>query len=64
MKWGIIKMQRNEYKNGDLAVRDYYITFFGIPIYGARFTSTNHDAVRLLTTLKQKTTNVCGFTNH
>lgn len=45
MKLGIIKMTRNEYREGNLCVRDYKITFFGIPIYRARFTSTNNQAL-------------------
>lgn len=61
---GIIKMHRDEYRNGDYAVRDYRITFFGLPIYVARFTSTNNDAVRKLTILKQKQHHICGFTHN
>ena len=53
---GIVKMDRNEYRNGRLAVRDYRITFLGIPIYVARFTSTNNEALRKLTVLQEKST--------
>lgn len=61
---GIVKMDRNEYRNGILAVRDYRITFLGIPIYVARFTSTNNEALRKLTVLQEKSLRVCGFTNN
>lgn len=63
MKFGIIKMHRDEYRDEYLAARDYYITFLGIPIYSARFTSTNNDAVQKLTVFKNKQIHVCGFTN-
>jgi len=57
-------MYRDEYRAGDYGVRDYYITIFGIPIYSARFTSTNNQAVRTLTILKENTVNVKGFTTN
>jgi len=62
MKWGIVKMHRDEYSNGHLAVRDYYISVFGIPIYSARFTSTNNQAINQLTVLDRKQLQICGFT--
>lgn len=62
MKFGVLKFSRNEYRDGDIAARDYYITFFGIPIYSARFTSTNNDAVKKLTVYPKNNIHVCGFT--
>ena len=62
MKFGVLKFSRNEYRDGDVAARDYYITFFGIPIYSARFTSTNNDAVKKLTVYPKNDVHVCGFT--
>ena len=62
MKFGVLKFSRNEYREGDVAARDYYITFFGIPIYSARFTSTNNDAVKKLTVYPKNDVHVCGFT--
>ena len=63
MKFGIIEMHRDEYRDGNLAARDYHITFLGIPIYSARFTSTNNDAIQKLTVFNNKQIQVCGFTN-
>lgn len=54
-------MTRNEYREGDLGVRDYRITFLGIPVYTARFTSTNNIAVRQLTILKESQLHIQGF---
>lgn len=62
MKFGVLKFSRNEYRDGDIAARDYYITLFGIPIYSARFTSTNNDAVKKLTVYPKNNVHVCGFT--
>jgi hypothetical protein len=61
---GIVKMNRDEYRKGNLAVRDYRITLFGFPIYVARFTSTNRDAIIKLTSMEEKTLRICGFTNN
>ena len=61
MKLGIVKMTRNEYRESHLCVRDYKVTFFGIPIYRAKFTSTNNEALRKLTILKETQLQVKGF---
>ena len=61
MKLGIIKMTRKEYREGNLCVRDYKITFFGIPIYRARFTSTNNQALQQLTIAKEAQLHITGF---
>ena len=61
MTLGIIKMTRNEYREGCLCVRDYKITFFGIPIYRARFTSTNNEALRRLTVFDNSQLHIKGF---
>lgn len=63
MKAAIIKMTRDEYSNGEIAIRDYKILFLGIPVYRARFTSTNRDAIKLLAT-KPKHTQIQGFFNN
>ena len=54
-------MTRNEYREGHLCVRDYKITFLGIPIYRARFTTTNNEALRKLTTMKESQLHITGF---
>lgn len=54
-------MTRDEYRQGNLAVRDYRVTLFGIPVYKARFTSTNNLAVRQLTVLEENKVNIKGF---
>lgn len=64
MKFSIIKMYREEYCKENIAIRDYKIYFFGIPIYKARFTSTNRDAVRVLTVINKKQVHICGFTSN
>lgn len=63
MKLGILKMIRNEYRKDFLCVRDYKITFLGIPIWVARFTTTNNEALRLLTVHKDLHTQIKGFKN-
>lgn len=63
MFYGLIKVTRDEYRKEHLCVRDYRITFLGIPIYCARFTSTNNQAVRQLTILSNNKAVVCGFQN-
>jgi len=63
MKFGVLKFSRNEYRDGNVAARDYYVTFFGIPIYSARFTSTNSEAIQKLTSIN-KQIHVCGFTRN
>lgn len=57
-------MSRNEYREGNIAVRDYKITLCGVPLYTARFTSTNRDAIRILTPIEDKTLHIHGFTNN
>ena len=61
MKWSIVKMHRDEYRNKHLAVRDYKITFLGIPVCKARFTSTNNDALRKLTVYNEDQVRINGF---
>lgn len=58
---GIIKVRRDEYREGYLGVRAWKITFFGIPIFVARLTSTNNQAVRQLTILSENKPVVSGF---
>lgn len=61
MKLQIVKMTRNEYREGFLCIRDYKITFLGIPIYRAKFTSTNNEALRNLTILNESQLHIKGF---
>lgn len=61
MELGIIKMTRNEYRKGDLCVVDHKISLLGIPIYRAKVTSTNNEALRRLTTLTQNKMGLIGF---
>lgn len=61
MKLGIVNMTRTEYSDNNIAIRDYKISLFGIPIYVARFTTTNRDAIKLLATVKQNKTYIRGF---
>ena len=56
-------MNRDEYREENVAVRDYRVTLFGIPLYTARFTSTNRDAIVKLTPFEENTLHICGFTN-
>lgn len=62
MDLSIVKVKRNEYSSGNLAVRDYIVTFLGFPIYSARYTSTNIQAIHQLGEIKTKQLHVCGFT--
>ena len=61
MKFGILKMTRDEYRKDYLCMRDYRITLLGIPIWSARFTTTNNDALRLLTVKELPHTHIKGF---
>lgn len=56
----MIKVITNEYREGDLAVQVTVITFFNIPIFKSRKTTTNNVAVMRLTTSKQSL-NIKGF---
>lgn len=57
----IIQLTREEYRKDNLCVRDYNLTIFGIPIYSARFTSTNNQALKLLTEVPERKT-ISGYT--
>lgn len=61
MMLGIIKLTRDEYGEDYLCVREYKLTFLGIPIYRARFTSTNNEALRKLTIIKDTQLHIKGF---
>lgn len=61
MKLGIIQMKREEYSDGKVAIRDYKIFLLGIPVYIAKFTSTNREAVKLLAVEKRNQVSVKGF---
>lgn len=61
MKLSIVKLVRQEYREGDLAVRDCLVTFLNIPVYRSKVQSTNNQAVRQLTAIKEKNINIKGF---
>ena len=58
----MIKVITKEYSEGDLAVQDTIITFFNVPIYKHKKTTTNRQVVAILTNTKQQT-KIKGF-NH
>lgn len=58
----MIKVLTQEYKEGDLAVRLTKVTFLYIPIYKSKRTTTNRQAVSLLT-VKNKSNKIKGFNN-
>lgn len=51
----MIRMITNEYRDGNLAVRNIVITFLCIPIFKYKKTSTNSIAVQQLTGIKERT---------
>lgn len=51
----MIKMKTKEYREGDLAVRTTEVTFLCIPIFKYKKTSTNNQAVKMLTSITQPT---------
>lgn len=50
----MIKMVTQEYQRGNLAVRTTVVTFFCIPIFKFKKTTTNQMAVRQLAPIKEK----------
>ena len=56
----MIKMLTKEYREGDLAVKTTEVTFLCIPIFKYRKSTTNNQAVKLLTSISQPT-KVKGF---
>lgn len=61
--WGLIEMRRDEYRYKELGIRDYIITFLKIPIFCARFTTTNNNAVNILTPIREENRKkIVGFT--
>lgn len=57
----MIKTTKNEYREGHLCVIDHKVTLLGIPIYRARITTTNNDALRRLTILDESQLHIKGF---
>lgn len=57
----MIKKVVQEFREGDLAVEVIVITFFNIPIYRMRKTTTNSIIVRQLTSLKSNKLKIKGF---
>lgn len=55
-------MLTNEYREGNLAVKETKVTFFCIPIFKKRKTSTNNIAVAALTVESQRF-KIKGFNN-
>lgn len=56
----MIRVLTEEYREGDLAVRTSVVTFFHVPIYKYKKTSTNNQAVKQLTGVPQPK-KVIGF---
>lgn len=56
----MIKIITKEYREGDLAVRTTEVTFLCIPVLKYKKTSTNNQAVKILTSIEQPT-NIKGF---
>lgn len=49
----MIKVLTNEYREGDYAVQTTVVTFLCIPIFKYKKSTTNNNAVRLLTVTEQ-----------
>jgi hypothetical protein len=47
---GAINITKDEYKEGSLGIMKYQITFFGLPVYTVKFTTTNKEIVGKLNT--------------
>ena len=61
---GIIKITKDEYKEGNFGIMKYNITFLGLLIYTVKFTTTNIDIVGKLGAKENKPLHICGFTNN
>ena len=61
---GAINITKDEYKEGSLGIMKYRITFFGLPVYTVKFTTTNKEIVGKLNTEKNRPLHICGFTNN
>lgn len=59
--FSIIRLFSDEFRKDDLGVKIKSIYFLGIPIYRSRVTTTNNNAVRQLTVLKESKFNIKGF---
>lgn len=56
----MIRFITREFRENNLGVRENVITFFSIPIYKSRHTTTNQGIVTQLSEIKQKT-QIKGF---
>ena len=61
---GIINITKDEFREGNFGMMKYKITFFGLPVYTVKFTTTNRDVVSRLTGKEMKPLHICGFTNN
>jgi hypothetical protein len=61
---GIIKITKDEYKEGIFGIMRYNVYFLGLLIYTVKFTTTNRDIVGKLTDQETKPLHICGFTNN
>ena len=59
--FSIIRLFSDEFREDYLGVKIKSIYFLGIPIYRSRVTTTNNNAVRQLTVLKESKFNIKGF---
>ncbi len=56
----MIQVKIKEYREGDYAVRTTEVTFFRITLFKCKKTTTNNQAVKLLTS-EQQHNNIKGF---
>ena len=61
---GIIKVNKKEFREGNIGIMHCKVTFLGLPLYTVNYTTTNRDVVNKLNTEKDKTLHICGFTNN
>lgn len=57
----MIKVLTKEYREGDQAVKTTVVTFLYIPIFKYKKTSTNNQAVRMLTVADKPNKKISGF---
>lgn len=61
---GIIKITKDEYKEGIFGIMRYNVHFLGLLVYTVKFTTTNRDIVGKLIDKETKPLHICGFTNN
>ena len=61
---GLIKVTKDEYKEGNLGIMKYKLSFLGLPLYTVKFTTTHRDITGKLGGKEEKPLHICGFTNN